>query len=205
MMRTKVVADVSDLPTYGYGEKAPLWWGMQFFMIIEGLGFIFGAAVYLYLYNQNETWPLGPQLKLLWPSIFVSLMLLSEIPNTWLKKKAKEADLKNVILGMVVMSTIGIIALGIRAFELHDLNIVRWDANAYGSINWVLIGLHTAHLLTDLAETIVMTVSLFIGPVDMRRFTEVVDNQDYWHFIVGFSIFIYTIVYWFPRWLEVAA
>ena len=40
------------------------------------------------------------------------------------------------------------VALAIRGYEFANLN-VRWDANAYGSILWVILGLHTTHLATD--------------------------------------------------------
>jgi hypothetical protein len=41
---------------------------------------------------------------------------------------------------------------------------VRWDANAYGSIVWALLFLHTTHVITDLADTIVLTVFSFTHP-----------------------------------------
>ena len=36
-----------------------------------------------------------------------------------------------------------------------------WDQNAYGSIVWVLLGLHTTHLLTDVGDTLVLTALMF--------------------------------------------
>lgn len=196
------IRDVSKLPTYGFGGKNPLWWGNLAFMVIEGLGFVFAVATYLYLYNQNQSWPLGPQLKLHWATTLTVLMLASEVPNVWLKKMATQFDLKKVRLGLIVMSAIGIATILIRYFEFKDVNI-RWDDNAYGSIVWFLLGLHTLHIVTDVSETIVMTVCAHIGPVDFRRFPEVEDNQDYWHFVVFFWIVTYVTLYWVPRWFEV--
>lgn len=195
--------DVSKLPTFAFGTRNPMWWGTQFFMVIEGLGFVFGIAVYLYLYNQNQSWPLGTSPEpLLWPSLLILVMLLSEIPNVWLKKAAARHDLAKVRKGLLVMSAVGVLCCVIRAFEIHAVH-VRWDDNAYGSIFWFLLGLHATHLITDVGETLVMTVMIFIGPVDMRRFSEVEDNQDYWHFVVFFWALIYIVLYWLTRWLEV--
>ena len=42
----------------------------------------------------------------------------------------------------------------IRVHHAH----VRWDDNAYGSILWLILGLHTTHLITDFADTVVLTV-----------------------------------------------
>jgi cytochrome c oxidase subunit 3 len=38
---------------------------------------------------------------------------------------------------------------------------IKWDGNAYGSITWLLLGLHTTHILTDLIDTLVLTCLMF--------------------------------------------
>lgn len=202
MKPQSAATDVSQLPTYGYGAKNPLWWGTLAFMVIEALAFVFAIATYLYLQTHNDTWPLGPQPVLLWGTLLAGLMIVSEIPNVWLKKAAKVHDLRKVRIGLLIMSAIGLLTMGIRYFEFKALN-VHWADNAYGSIVWFLVGYHTTHVLTDLGETIVMTVLVHIGPVDMRRFPEVEDNQDYWHFVVITWLVVYTLLYWVPRWFEV--
>ena len=50
------------------------------------------------------------------------------------------------------MSVIGAATVAIRFWEFAHLN-VRWDQNAYGSILWLLLGLHATHLITDLGRT----------------------------------------------------
>ena len=195
--------DVSHLPSYAFGPANPLWWGTAAFMLIEGLAFVFAIVTYLYFYYHNQSWPLGPQPGLFWSTSVTLLFLASELPNVWLKKAAQNHDLRKVRLGLLIMSAIGIAALVLRGFEFTTLHI-RWDDNAYGSITWFLLCFHTLHLLTDVVETLVMTVCVFIGPVDMRRFPEVQDNQDYWHFVVFFWLLVYSVLYWLPRWFEVA-
>lgn len=196
--------DVTHLPTYGSGPVNPLWWGTLGFVVIEGLGFVFAAAAYFYLMSQGKSWPLGPQAGLLWPTLLFVLLVGSFLPNHLLKKAAMAKDLGKVRIGIVVMALIGVAAIGLRVFEFTTLNI-RWDSNAYGSVVWFLVGLHTTHLVTDVGETIVMAVLLFIGPIDMRRFAEVEDNQDYWNFVILSWAAVYVVLYWVPRWLEVPA
>ena len=202
MTRPVLKLDVSKTPTFAFGPANALWWGNLAFMVIEGLAFVFSIATYLYTYNHNKTWPLGSQPGLLWSSLIVAVMIISEFPNIWLKRAAKAKDLPKVRLGLIVMSLIALICLGLRCCEFTTLS-VRWDENAYGSILWFLLALHTTHLLTDAVETWVMAVMIHIGPVDMRRFPEVQDNQDYWHFVVFFWVAIYVTLYWLPRWLEI--
>lgn len=199
-MRTLPVRDVSGLPTYAFGPRVPLWWGTLGFMVIEGLGFVFAIGAYLYLAGQNASWPLNPAPGLLWSGLFTALLLLSEIPNTLVKRWAKELKLQHVRLGVGLMALIGLAAIGLRGLELTALN-TRWDWNAYGSIVWALIVLHTAHLITDVLETVVIWVMLLVEPVDGRRFVDVTENQEYWDFVVLAWLPVYATVYWAPRWI----
>jgi heme/copper-type cytochrome/quinol oxidase subunit 3 len=75
----------------------------------------------------------------------------------------------------------------------------RADANAYGSIVWFILGLHTTHLLTDVGDTIVLTVLMFTRHATERRFSDVGDNAFYWYFVVGSWLLLYGLIYWAPR------
>ena len=59
------------------------------------------------------------------------------------------------------------LALVIRAFEFAHLN-TRWDQDAYGSVAWTLMLLHTTHLITDFVDTVFLAVFLFTHRVDER-------------------------------------
>ncbi len=78
---------------------------------------------------------------------------------------------------------IGVINLVIRYFELRHLNC-DWSLDAYGSAVWLLMGLHVTHLLTDLVDTIVLTVLFFTSKVEGKRFMDASENADYWYFVV---------------------
>ena len=93
----------------------------------------------------------------------------------------------------------GVAALVIRGFEFTALN-VRWDSNAYGSIVWVLLGLHTTHLVTDVVDTAVLLAALLCGHVGApRRFTDITENADYWYFVVLAWLPVYAVLYLVPR------
>jgi cytochrome c oxidase subunit III len=86
--------------------------------------------------------------------------------------------------------------LGVRVFEYGALNC-RWDTNAYGSIVWVLLSLHTVHLLTDFVDTVVLEAVLFYKPTS-KRFVDVSENAMYWYFVVLSWIPIYVVIYFGP-------
>jgi heme/copper-type cytochrome/quinol oxidase subunit 3 len=88
--------------------------------------------------------------------------------------------------------------LVIRGFEFATLN-VSWYANAYGSVVWLLLGLHTTHLITDTIDTAVLAVLLCTGPLEGKRFVDVSENALYWYFVVLSWLPIYAVIYWAAR------
>ena len=199
-MRERVVGNVRDLPTYGYGPASPIWWGTLAFIALEGTGFVLAAAAYLFLHFMNADFPLSaPPTELYWGTAVTVVMLLSAWPNHLAKKNGERENLAGSRRDLVIMTLFGLALLALRAFEFRALN-VRWDQNAYGSMIWVLLGLHTTHLLTDFGDTLVLTVLMFTRHARGKRFSDVSDNAFYWYFVVASWLPIYALIYWLPRW-----
>lgn len=199
-MKTTTVGDLSGLPHDVFGLRSIVWWGLMGFMAIEAMAFILGAGAYLYVRSVNPDWPPPPDgLPGLAPGIVITLLFLgSEVVNRWLARQAKQMDEKAVIRGITVMVALGIVITVVRFLEFPQLN-TRWDANAYGSVVWLLMVLHTAHLLTDLVDTVVFTGWLYTHHVEPTQFSEVYDNCGYWTFVVVSWLPIWALVYLAPR------
>jgi heme/copper-type cytochrome/quinol oxidase subunit 3 len=199
-MKARVTLDLSDLPAHGIGSASPTWWGTLAFMLIEGTGFALAIMVYLYLMSIARVWPLEvPQPDLLPGTLLTVLLLASIIPNIWVARAAKQRNLRHVRIGLIAMSVAGIVPLFIRPFEFTAMHI-KWDGNAYGSITWLLLGLHTTHILTDLIDTLVLSCLMFTRHADnLRRYGDVGDNAMYWNFVVLTWLPIYACLYWVPR------
>src|SRR5690606_28185165 len=109
-----------------------------------------------YLMSLAPSWPMEAPPPDLWAGTWLTLMLIaSVVPNVLVSRWAHRRDLRKVQVGLVVMTMLGIIPLVLRAFEFTTLHI-RWDDNAYGSIVWMLLGLHTTHILSDVVDTVVL-------------------------------------------------
>ena len=121
------------------------------------------------------------------------------MPNYLILRWAAQEQLTKVRIGLVVMVLFGIAPLVVRVFEFPALH-VSWDSNAYGSITWTLLGLHTTHLITDLVDTLVLTALMFtLHGRNKRRLGDVQDNALYWYFVVVTWLPIYGVLYWGPR------
>ena len=198
-MKERAVQDLSDLPLHGMGSASPTWWGTLAFMLLEGTGFALVIAIYLYLGSLAKNWPPAPPPDLLPGSLVTVVLLGSVVPNVLISRWARQKDLGKVRIGIVIMSVLGIVPIVIRFFEFPAVH-VSWDSNAYGSIVWTMLGLHTTHLITDLADTLVLGVLMFTRHGrNPRRFGDLQDNAMYWNFVVLTWLPVYFCIYFLPR------
>ena len=199
-MSDRAVLNLSDLPLHGEGTASVTWWGTLAFMLIEGVGFALGIGMYLYLAAMAAEWPIGAPPPRLGPGTAVTIiLLLSLVPNFLVARWAQRKDLTKLRIGLPAMAVVGLVPLVLRAFEFPALHI-KWDANAYGSVTWLLLGLHTTHLITDLVDTLVLTVLLWTRHGEnKRRIGDAADNALYWYFVVFAWLPIYAVIYWLPR------
>lgn len=193
--------DVSSLPTSKFGPSSLTWWGIIGYMLVEGGFFALSFAAYFFLMGHEQGWP--PEGRkapdLLAGTLFTLVILLSEIWNSRIKKAARERDVPTIRRLMPVIIGVGIVLLIIRGFEFNSLN-VRWTDDAYGSIIWALLFLHTTHLLTDWGDTIVLW-ALMMTPLgyEDRRLVDTDENALYWRYVWLLWIPIYLMIYWIPR------
>lgn len=193
------VIDVSRLPSYAFGHRNIMWWGGAALMLMEGAMFALLITAYLYLKGRSPEWPPGYFAPVLfWGTLNTAVLLVSAIPNYLAKSAAERLDLGRLRLWLGVALAFALAFTVIRVIEFGSLN-VWWDSNAYGSIVWVLMGFHTAHLLTDVIDSIVLMVLLFIGPLQESHFVDAAENSLYWYFVVISWLPVYACIYLAPR------
>jgi heme/copper-type cytochrome/quinol oxidase subunit 3 len=199
-MREAVILDLSGLTTKAKGSASATWWGTLAFMLLEGTGFALSIAIYLYLMSHASDWPLRAPNPDLGPGTWLTaILLVSLVPNYLVSRWAGAENMRRTRIGLIVMSLLGLAPLIPRAYEFAAAHIA-WDGNAYGSVVWLLLGLHTTHIVTDLVDTVVLAAVMFTRHGDnSRRFGDVQDNALYWYFVVFTWLPIYFCIYWVPR------
>jgi cytochrome c oxidase subunit III len=191
--------DVSVMPTFAFGHRSILWWATMWLVAIEGTVFALAGMAWFYLRSHAAHWPLGsPPPELVWGTLNTAILLASLVPNQWTKRAAEKLDRRRVRIGLVVCLLFSFAFLAVRVLEFRHLN-VGWDQDAYGSIVWMLMGLHTLHLITDTWDSGVLTALFLTGPREGRRYVDVSENALYWYFVVLAWLPIYALVYWGPR------
>jgi cytochrome c oxidase subunit 3 len=191
--------DVAELSSYDFSHRSLMWWGTLGLMAIEGTVFALAVAMYFYLRSHVDRWPMStPPPHLLWGTLNTAILLLSLWPNHLAKRAAERLDRRGVQLWLTTCLILAVVFLAVRWLEFTALEC-RWDTDAYGSIVWMLMGLHTVHLITDTWDTTVLDVLFFSGPLEGRRFVDVSENALYWYFVVYSWLPIYAVVYLAPR------
>jgi heme/copper-type cytochrome/quinol oxidase subunit 3 len=196
-----VVGDLSRLPAAGFRTHGLWFWAAMAFMLMEGVGFTLGIGAYLYLMNGAAQWPLTDRPPdLTWGTAQTVLLLASVPPTLIMSRAARLRQIQPTRFWAVVVFAMNTLCLVIRGFEFGHLN-THVDTDAYGSVTWALMLLHTTHLVTDFVDTFFVTVFLFTHSVDTERFSDVDDDAVYWLFVVACWLPIYALVYLAPRWL----
>ena len=200
-IRRPLALDVSGLPSVAFGHRNTTWLANVFYMAIEAMMFALIFATYFYLRTRSTNWPpghLAPAVT--YGAVNAVLFLLSIIPAWWVRKRAPDGDRRAVRNGLLALSLFAVAATGIRVLEFTTLNC-RWSDDAYSSTVWVLIGMHSGHLVTELIETLVLLAISFTPKMEGTRLADAAINSDYWYFVVVTGLMIDFLIYGTTRFL----
>lgn len=199
----RAVLDVSAVPTIAFGYRNVSWLGNVLYMAIEGAMFALLFATFFYLKTRSPHWPpsgfvppsVGPAM------VSAALFAISLGPAIWTKRRAFQQSRTSVRLGLALMAVIGLALIVVRGFEFESLNC-RWTDNAYASCLWILLGIHTGHLITEWIETLVLLAISSTSHMHGIRFADAGMNSDYWYFVVITALGLQIVVYGTTRWLS---
>jgi len=202
-MRRRPVLDVAVLDDHAFSHHAPIWWGNLLMILIEGAAFALMVASYFYIRRNFDTWP--PTRTLL-PDLGVStinliLLVVSAAPFWYAARLAFLHEPPSKVGTWLMIGVLfGVVAIILRGFEFHGLH-TRYDSTAYGSITWLILGTHLAHLLAGTLETFLIGLVMFVGPVERKHYTDATVMAVYWYFIVVSWVALYAIVFVVPRFI----
>jgi heme/copper-type cytochrome/quinol oxidase subunit 3 len=200
-IRRPLTLDVSGLPSVAFGHRNTTWLANVFYMAIEAMMFALLFATYFYLRTRSSDWPPGhlpPAMR--YGLANAAVFLLSIVPAWWVRKRAPEGDRRAVRKGLLFLSLLALGATALRVFEFTALNC-RWSDDAYASTIWVLIGMHSGHLATELIETLALLAISFTSKMEGTRLADAAINSDYWYFVVITGWMVDFLIYGTTRFL----
>jgi cytochrome c oxidase subunit 3 len=202
MKSVRAAMDLSELPDVTFGPSDIMWWGTAGFIVIEGWTLVMCGVVWIYLSQNTYAWPPQgtPLPSLLIPTIQVVLMLVSLPFVEWADRQMQTFDLNRARVIFTVASLVSMVMVALRVAELLVSLHVKWDANAYGSAQWLVIVYHGTLLLVECAEVIGVALMFWFAPVEDKHFTDGSDAMSYWKFMVLIWVPTYVLCYLVPRW-----
>lgn len=201
------VVDVSELPKHNFDAHSPIWWGNLWLLAIETTMFIIALATYFYLQQNFQQWPppltshpynVDPIPALTAGTANMILLVLSCVPMFLVDRAARRGDRRMVRIGIAICILMGIAMFVLRYYEFPAMKF-QWDSNAYGSITWAILTLHSMHLLTTWLEVVLLATWVFTQPLDMHRRVDLSVLAVYWYWVAGIWIPFYVVLYFAPR------
>lgn len=172
------------------------WWGMTTLIMTESMIFAGLLSSYFFLRAKSDEWPLGgiepPELARI--SLFTVILLGSSLPIFWAEAGIRRGDQRQLRLGLLLSSLLGVVFLFNLGFEYEELTFGIGDS-AYGSLFYAITGLHGLHVLVGLAISVVVQIKAWQGKVTADRHLTAQIFGMYWHFVDAVWIAVFSSLY----------
>ena len=173
----------------GYGTA---WWGMVCLITTEAMIFAILLASYFFLRASAKVWPPAgverPELPL---SIVFSLVLWgSSLPVFWAEAGIRKSNTARLRAGLLLAFLMGLAFVGYTVKDFRDLHF-GWRDHAYGSIFYVIVGLHATHVVVGLLMSLVVQVKAWQRKFTAARHVTVEVFSLYWHFVDAVWLFVF--------------
>lgn len=100
-----------------------------------------------------------------------------------------------ILLGVTMLLGLGFLAMELTEFRQLVQDGHSWQASAFLSAFFTLVGTHGAHITVGLIWLMVLTVRLVLHGRDEHTLRRLSLAAMFWHFLDVIWIFIFTIVY----------
>jgi heme/copper-type cytochrome/quinol oxidase subunit 3 len=187
-----------ELPVAGLRHNSVGWWGMLCLIATESSLFAYLLFSYAYFAVRfGPRWlPVAhPSLKLSGPDTVI--LLSSSLVIWWAEQGAKRGRRGQHMAGVAVTMAMGVVFLIIQAMEWKSKTFT-FTSSSYGSLYFIITGLHMAHVIVGLIILAVVVVWSALGEFTPRRHTPVLISSTYWHFVDGVWVFVFTALYLTP-------
>lgn len=187
-----MVNEPVKLQSRGYLAKAPGWWGMAMFILVEAILFSLLLASYFYYLSSAAVWPPTGTDKpdLLLPGIDTAILLLSSVPMFWATYSIGHGQRRNLTYALLLSGGLAIAFLIIQGDSLVASGISA-RTNSYGSIFLTIELTHAAHLVVALLLLSYTLIRNQLGHFDKDHHLGVETTAMYWHFVDAVWIFVF--------------
>lgn len=178
------------------------WWGMVLFICTEAMTFAAFLASYFYLrFDHGGPWPptADKPPHLFFPSIGTAVIVASCLTMGVAVRAAPKG--RHVAQGLTLLVTMlgGCVYVAFECIDYtQEMPSTLATKDAYGSLFYIISGLHLVHVVLGLFMLIGLIVSTWLGRVGQKRPEPVAIVSLYWYFLAVLAVCIYGTVYISP-------
>jgi cytochrome c oxidase subunit III len=197
---TEIGIQPRPLATTNDGYRTNGYWGMVGLIVTEAA--LFAYLLFAYCYHavqpQGQAWPPGgsPTLQYAIPQTIV--LLISSAAIVWAERGARLGARQQQLAGLAVAFLLGAGFVALEAIEWATKTITL-SSGAYGSLYFIIGGLHLSHLIIGMLVLLAVLVWLLLGYFGPARATPVSIAAIYWHFVVALWLVVFFTLYVTPR------
>jgi heme/copper-type cytochrome/quinol oxidase subunit 3 len=190
---------VHGLPVYHTGTRAPGWWGMLLVLLTITVGTACCIFSYFYLRSTATDWPPAgitpPDLSL--PVVRTIVFLSSIVPAWWALRSIRREHQVQLQLSLALTSICGVIFIALLLTEIGawDVNL---QANAYGSIFYLLQGIQLLLVIIGLLISVFTQAQAWLGYFNGWRHLAVQNLTNFWTFAVVHWLVVALVLYASP-------
>jgi heme/copper-type cytochrome/quinol oxidase subunit 3 len=169
---------------------------MMTLITTESMVFVILLGSYFFLRASAPHWPLGgikpPELHLSVPFSFV--LWGSSVPIFYAESAIRRGSQAGLRAGLMISGVMGAAFLGYTLYDFNSLHF-GWRTNAYGSIFYLIVGLHALHVFVGLCMNLLVEIKAWQGKFTPTRHTTVEVFSLYWHFVDAVWIFVFSALF----------
>lgn len=182
------------------GRRPSGWWGMMLVIASEATLFLLLLATYFYLrFKSDGAWPpSGRDPAILKPLTATLILVVSSVPVAFAARAAGALERARVRVALLIAVVLGLTFLVFQdVLVQNSLDRFGPRDSAYGSIYYLLIGLHATHVAGGvlLAGWAVLRSWRF----DRSAIVTVQVSALYWHFVNLIALLVFAVLYLSPR------
>jgi cytochrome c oxidase subunit 3 len=168
------------------------------FLFIASEVMLFGSFFTAYFFVRvvgHQAWPPSPfHIPVFVAGINTAILVTSSFTMHWALQSIKRGNRAGLQAGILLTFLMGLTFLLTQAREYSRLGFAPHDTG-FGTIFYMLTGLHGAHVFVGLSILLFMTIRAFRGHFSPEHHHGVEIAGIYWHFVDVMWIVVYTTIY----------
>ncbi len=196
MTKRALTTNISERTSTGVSNG---WLALIFFILIEALLFLFLIGSIGYLRARGAPWPPPgvAQLDRLFPAINLAVLLISGALAYLAERIIRRGNLTLAEKFLLAASGLGILFLlgQIREYAVLFFNGITLSSNLYGSLFYLAIGFHGAHVLSGIVWLVAASRSTRAGKQMPAHHFGVQAAALYWEFVSVVWVALFVLLY----------